>query len=37
MRESRRLDNTRLKRELPIRWQARDVAQGVAAAAARRA
>lgn len=37
MRESRRLDNTRLKRELPIRWQARDVAQGVAAAAARSA
>lgn len=35
MRESRRLDNTRLKRELHFEWQARDVAQGVATARAR--
>ncbi|HEY4370819.1 MAG TPA: NAD-dependent epimerase/dehydratase family protein [Burkholderiales bacterium] len=33
MRESRRLDNTRLKRELPIRWLARNVEAGVALAA----
>jgi len=34
MRESRRLDNSRLKRELPIRWFARTVRAGIAAAAA---
>jgi len=35
MAESRRLDNARLKRELPIEWNARTVAQGVAAAKAK--
>lgn len=32
MSESRRLDNSRLKRELRIRWQARTVAEGLALA-----